>query len=1157
MTLVTQIEDRGATVAWSPIVSHPDVIALGAKDSGNVGFDNYGGELELFDLGITSSTTNKPQVIGSVKTTSRFSSIGWTTFGSTNTTSTNTPLGLIAGGMDNGTITIYNPSSIIQTYSTETTTSSPSILSTIERSKSGAITSLSFNPHVSSEHLLATGSSKGEMLITSLESPTSPTVSSPSGGGGNDVGGNGDGTTEITDLAWNTEVSHIIASSSSNGIVTIWDLRQNKPWCELRAETSGSKISSIKWNPSQGMHIMTSSLDDRNPTLKLWDLRSSLDMPLATTESVENGHVRGIVCMDWCTHDDSLLVSCGKDNKTLLWDLVTFRPICEIPNDNAVTQQNGAGAGSAMDSFNHNNTELVTSPTGSASGLYGGNPAVGGGGLSASQQRRYDVKWSPLKRGLLSTCSFDRKVQVHSVLGVATKCGRPPKWMKPASGVSCSLGGQIVSFGSNASATPELAAAETSAPLAQAKIVSISTHVENPQLKALVETFESDTANGNYVEYAARKQEDATNIGNTYDAQLWGFMQVIFEQNSRAQLLYFLGFDPEDIHKVACEYNEDENSTTSGLDIAKLSLEEKKSVSLPMSANAEKAVSEALLVGNFDAAVECCIRSGNLADALILASCGGGELWAKTQAHYFASEVKKRPFLSVVSSVIHNQLGDFVASSDPNKWHETLAAICTYGTQAEFPPLCEALGDRLESAGDLSSASLCYMCAYNLEKSSKFWQIQLKNKNMNSTEEYYVALHNFVEKVAIYMLAGEQSKEIPEAVADILFEYAKLVADQGLFESAAKYCQSNKQECKELKDRLYRSKYSQACVQAMGVTPEFPFQFTNVGVAPAPAPSANVLTSGNSQNKVSSVHSAQAHSRNGYSSTQGQNKLSNGNGYSSTQGYASNSQKSQATQPIQEQKKNNFNQSQHTQNEPNQLAPGWVAYQDPASGRTYYANVNTGETTWETPVSQVQPAVAPTPSTDPYSSQGQQQVPRAGASSTPAKLASKYGDGFVSSASHPELAAQYGNVGTSNPYTDSSRPGTAVVSKIQKPPVSGTFNLKNLSQMANSTEYKHMIDDLLAIVTSLSSLPLMGSETKQMAEVEKGTAIFSKRLGRNDIDNNVAQKVDQIVTAIKNKDFAAASGIHTSLVNSVWKDNKDWLKGMKFLIQMCAKRLMM
>ena len=33
MTKITQIEDRGATVAWSPTSSHPDVIAVGAKVS--------------------------------------------------------------------------------------------------------------------------------------------------------------------------------------------------------------------------------------------------------------------------------------------------------------------------------------------------------------------------------------------------------------------------------------------------------------------------------------------------------------------------------------------------------------------------------------------------------------------------------------------------------------------------------------------------------------------------------------------------------------------------------------------------------------------------------------------------------------------------------------------------------------------------------------------------------------------------------------------------------------------------------------------------------------------------------------------------------------------------------------------------------------------
>ena len=51
-----------------------------------------------------------------------------------------------------------------------------------------------------------------------------------------------------------------------------------------------------------------------------------------------------------------------------------------------------------------------------------------------------------------------------------------------------------------------------------------------------------------------------------------------------------------------------------------------------------------------------------------------------------------------------------------------------------------------------------------------------------------MSLHKFVEKVAIFMLASGSSSDIPESVADILFEYSKILAEQGMFVSAAKYC---------------------------------------------------------------------------------------------------------------------------------------------------------------------------------------------------------------------------------------------------------------------------------------------------------------------------------------------------------------------------------
>jgi len=1115
MTKITQIDDRGAVVAWSPTDSHADVIAVGSKDSGSTSFDTYGGELELYDLNITSSKQSpgeklKPTPIGSIKTQSRFSSIGWTK-GSSSIYDKFT-MGLLAGGMDNGMIQIWNPCAFNNNDDDDDDTStSSSLLSTVSRESSGSISALSFNPHVASAHLLATGSSNGEILITSLDNPDQPTVTVPTQGSTN---GNGN-TAEITQMAWNTEVAHIVASSAGNGITTIWDLKQNKPWCELRCEIGGGAVSDVAWNPNQGMHLLTASSDDRNPVLKLWDLRASMSMPLATLE----GHTQGILSMDWCPHDDTLVLSCGKDNRTILWDVFSLKAICDLPNDEPA----------------QSSSSTADQPSSSAA-LYGSTS-----GLSSSQQKRYDVQWSPLRRGVVSTCSFDRKVQAHSVIGPATKCGRPPKWMKPASGVTFGTGGNLLSFSSTH------------------KVVELKSVVEEPTFRKLSQEFELSIASGDFIDVCLSKAESAVKEGNMYDSQIWGFMQVIFEENARQQVLYYLGFDPEKIHKIAMEFNPDNVSS----DIGSLSLQDgetSKGTNGPMSAEAEEAVNRSLLVGNFEAAVECCFRSGNMADALVLASCGGAELWAKAQAQYFASEVSKRPYLSIVSAVIHNKLRDFVTSSDPKKWQETLAVLCTYATAGdEFLSLCEALGDHLEDSGDLANASLCYMCAINLEKASKYWLIQLDMANKANGGEDFIALHTFAEKVIVLMNALDTGAEISENVSPLLFRYAKALADQGLFSTAAKYCRSNSQECKELRDLLYRSKYSQSCLAAFGSAPEFPYQFVNIGIGKAATPQVtNTASTSHASVNPSASATTVAATTVATTSMNGTTTRSNGHGSYNT---ANNSNSSTSYQ------KDSYNTK--PSNTTDELSQGWIALQDPSSGRYYYANQTTGETTWEKP--SPPPAIAsvpaPTPSatTGPTTTSASQpqmnggtpnraQQPVANGTTTvrtPGKaVASKYGDGFVTSASHPELAEQYGNVGTSNPYTGSSRPGIAVVNEIEKPPVSGTFN----PNIQVSTEYKPLVDKLMQTVTNLSSTQLSGSEKRQLAEVEKGAAIFSKRLARNDIDGDVAEKVGYIINAIETKDFANASGIQTSLVNSDWKEHKDWLKGMKFLIQMTSKR---
>lgn len=57
-------------------------------------------------------------------------------------------------------------------------------------------------------------------------------------------------------MAWNSQVSHILATAAQNGSTIVWDLKQKKPWCELR-ESNRAPVTDIVWNPEQGQHLVT------------------------------------------------------------------------------------------------------------------------------------------------------------------------------------------------------------------------------------------------------------------------------------------------------------------------------------------------------------------------------------------------------------------------------------------------------------------------------------------------------------------------------------------------------------------------------------------------------------------------------------------------------------------------------------------------------------------------------------------------------------------------------------------------------------------------------------------------------------------------------------------------------------------------------------
>ena len=84
---------------------NPYFIIYAIKDSGGIGFDDYGGELEIYDFQIAGS--QEPVLLGKIKTTARFASIDWSPCGFEE-------MGMIVGGMVDGTIQLWNPADIMR-----------------------------------------------------------------------------------------------------------------------------------------------------------------------------------------------------------------------------------------------------------------------------------------------------------------------------------------------------------------------------------------------------------------------------------------------------------------------------------------------------------------------------------------------------------------------------------------------------------------------------------------------------------------------------------------------------------------------------------------------------------------------------------------------------------------------------------------------------------------------------------------------------------------------------------------------------------------------------------------------------------------------------------------------------------------------------------
>jgi protein transport protein SEC31 len=104
---------RSATVAWNPVVGRRPALLAAGTIAGTMSMDfDPTGSLEIFSLDL-EKPGSEMTVLGKIETGERMQRLAWSNLGSTGTAPA-LKYGLLAGGLANGAINIWNPTALIE-----------------------------------------------------------------------------------------------------------------------------------------------------------------------------------------------------------------------------------------------------------------------------------------------------------------------------------------------------------------------------------------------------------------------------------------------------------------------------------------------------------------------------------------------------------------------------------------------------------------------------------------------------------------------------------------------------------------------------------------------------------------------------------------------------------------------------------------------------------------------------------------------------------------------------------------------------------------------------------------------------------------------------------------------------------------------------------
>ncbi|GMM36699.1 Sec31 protein [Saccharomycopsis crataegensis] len=688
---------------------------------------------------------------------------------------------LLVGGLENGSVQFWDGESLINKQNND-----KAVLHTATN-HSSAVKSLAFNR--TKNNILLSGSSNSEIFIWDTNKltadPMTPTGESYTSKNGNPNAGSAvkKGTIEeISSLSWNHVVSHIFASSSTNGITSIWDLKSKRKVLNLSytANTNAGNIranlSSVAWHPTQSTKLITSSDLDSLPVVLQWDLRFAKSpeciyagpKEFNSNPQFHEGHSKGILSIDWLSQDSGFLLTSGKDSNTFLWDTKTGEKLASYPSHPKTSTINAIGYNSSSDwifktRFAGKNPEYFASAT------FDGKVTLQTLQDTSSNQPEEDssadVKSKQATQANKETSETDFWNQISTEDSLAADdevkeeakpeifIKKAPKWLARPVSVSFAFGGKLVCVKTvinedkTESSVVEITSVKFDNTEGAANLEKLSSILSDDESKAKEIIKERSSGEESF---DWKLLDELKSLSGDKKKLLAKYV------SSQSQTVDKKDDDKESDNSSANDIKSDNDDDSFFNNLAEESKEVlttkvfKPTGSFELfSKSDDETVTELkklILAGKFSESIELSLEHEKIVEALIIALSSGDEkLKQKVLGYYFENNIEKKKdslarllystsnFFPQVSGAgsetSEDSINDLISNGSVDNWQEIALGISTYiKDEAKFNSKITELGTRVYESGSRDNAILLYFVGGSLDKISEIWLKELEDK---------------------------------------------------------------------------------------------------------------------------------------------------------------------------------------------------------------------------------------------------------------------------------------------------------------------------------------------------------------------------------------------------------------------------------------------